>query len=268
MQHCMVVAQNMPSLSEEEQVMVGDEWAHYMEIEVKEEDLKLRVDYFWQKIFSAKDRCGDKFLVLPKMVKCALALCHSNADVERSLSVNKRVLTKGNVCMSEESINGLRSTKAAVQEYGHASKVPVTLEIVKSVQNSHRLYSQHLQEEQEKKRRKEREKEQSEAHKRKLQEIKEEQKRLHDRLDQLTSEYDSAKEAMQRAMQYIEEGGEKIKNALQVKDMMEVEAGYKLVEFGKNKQAETAEKMSKLMDERNKVEKELFKLKGSKKLKE
>ena len=32
----MVVARNMPNLSDEEQVMVGNEWAHYMEIEVRE----------------------------------------------------------------------------------------------------------------------------------------------------------------------------------------------------------------------------------------
>ena len=50
MQHCMVVAQNMPSLSEEEQITVGDEWAHYMEVEIKEEDLSLRVDHFWRKV--------------------------------------------------------------------------------------------------------------------------------------------------------------------------------------------------------------------------
>lgn len=198
MQHCMVVARNMPNLSDEEQVMVGDEWAHYMEIEVKEEDFNLRVDHFWHKIFCSRDSSGDKFVVLPKMVKCALALCHSNADVERSLSVNKRMLTKLNTGMSEESVNGLRSTKAAVQEYGHASKVPITLEMVKLVQNSYRLYSQHLREEQEKKKHKEREKEQAEAHKRKLSEMKQEEKRLHDRLDQLTSEHGATKEAMQR----------------------------------------------------------------------
>ena len=87
MQHCMVVAQNMPSLSEEEQITVGDEWAHYMKLEIKKEDL--RVDHFWRKVFGGIDSSGDKFVVLPKMVKCALALCHSNADVERSLSVNE-----------------------------------------------------------------------------------------------------------------------------------------------------------------------------------
>ena len=152
MQHCMVVARNMPNLSDEEQVMVSDEWAHYMEIEVKEEDFNLRVDHFWHKIFCSRYSSGDKFVVLPKMVKCALVLCHSNADVERSLSVNKRMLTKLNSGMSEESVNGLRSTKTVVQENGHASKVPpITLEMVKLVQKSYRLHSQHLIEEQKKK---------------------------------------------------------------------------------------------------------------------
>ena len=157
MQHCMVVAQNMPSLSEEEQITVGDEWAHYMEVEIKE-DLSLRVDHFWRKVFGGIDSSGDKFVVLLKMVKCALALCHSNADVERSLSVNKIMLTKMNTKMSEETINGLRSTKAAAQEYGHASKVPITLEMVKAVQNSYNLYSQHIREEQQRKKTKEKEK--------------------------------------------------------------------------------------------------------------
>ena len=104
-----------------------------MEVEIKEEDLS--VDHFWRKVFGGKDSSGHKFVVLPKMVKCTLALCHSNADVERSLSVNKRMLIKMNIRMSEETIIGLRSTKPAAQEYGHASKVPITLEMVRAVQN-------------------------------------------------------------------------------------------------------------------------------------
>ena len=97
--------QTMPSLSEEEQITVDDvEWAHYMEVEIKEGDLSLRVNHFW-------------------------------------------------------TINGLRSTKAAVQEYGHASKVQITLEIVKAVQNSYKLYSQHIREEQQRVKTKQKEKE-------------------------------------------------------------------------------------------------------------
>ena len=48
--------------------------------------------------------------------------------------------------------------------------------MVKLVQNSYRLYSKHLREEQEKNKHKEREKEQAEAHKRKLSEMKQEEK--------------------------------------------------------------------------------------------
>ena len=73
---------------------------------------------------------------------------------------------------------------------------------------------------------------------------------------------------MQRVKGYVEEGGAKIKNALAKQDMMEVEAGYKLVEFGKDKQSEAISKISRIMDERNKAERELFKLKGAKKVKE
>ena len=130
-----------------------------MEVEVEEEDLSLRFDHFWRKVFGGKDSSGDKFVVFPKMVKCTLALCHSNADIEKSLSINKRMLIKVNIRMSEETINGLRSTKAAAQEYGHASKVPITLEMVKAVQNSYKLYSQHIREEQQRKKTKEKEKE-------------------------------------------------------------------------------------------------------------
>ena len=66
-----------------------------------------------------------------------------------------------NTRMSKETINDLRSTKAAVQEHGHASKVPITLEMVKAVQNSYKLYSQHIREQQQRKKTKEKEKEQT-----------------------------------------------------------------------------------------------------------
>ena len=105
--------------------------------------------------------------------------------------------------------------------------------MVKAVQNSYNLYSQHIREEQQQKKTKEKEKE---AHKRTLDEMKQEEKRLHEKLEQLTSEHTAVEEAMQRAIGYVEEGGAKIKNALAKQDMMQVEAGYKLVEFGKDKQ--------------------------------
>ena len=63
-------------------------------MEQKQDEIGLRVYYFWHKIFCKIDDCGDHFEALCKVIKCAQTLVHSNADVERSLSINKRVVMK------------------------------------------------------------------------------------------------------------------------------------------------------------------------------
>ena len=65
-------------------------------------------------------------MILPKMVKCALALCHSNADIERSFHANKRMLTKQNMSLFGETIFWLRVIKPPVEECGGVNKVPIT----------------------------------------------------------------------------------------------------------------------------------------------
>ena len=213
------------------------------------------------------DATGEKFSVLPKMIKCALALCHSNADVERSLSINKKVVTKQNVSMKRETLTGLRSVKAAVQDCGGVDKVPITLDTVRVAENSYRMYDEHLKEEQAKKKQKEMEKQKCEAQKRKLEEIKAEEKNLNDRLKQLKEEDRKAKEAMDRAMGCIDEGGKKISEGLKSHNMMEVEAGQKLIEFGREKQMDAKKRLNETSEERDRIEAELFKIKDSKKLK-
>ena len=69
----------------------------------------LGIDHFLHKIFCKIDECGDHFETLAKKVKCSLVLDHSNADVERSLSINKRMLTKENTVMNDETLIGLRA---------------------------------------------------------------------------------------------------------------------------------------------------------------
>ena len=107
-----------------------------------------------------------------KMVKCALALCHLNADVERSVSVNKEMLMEQNVSMKDEPIIGLRATKAAVQDYGGVQNVPITLDMIKVVEKSHYLYTEHLRQEAAKKSTEEREKAKADAQRRKIKEKK------------------------------------------------------------------------------------------------
>ena len=56
--------------------------------------------------------------------------------------------------MKKETITGLQSVKAAVEEYGGPDKVPITLDTVKTAENSYHLYNEHLREEQAKERQK------------------------------------------------------------------------------------------------------------------
>ena len=93
LQYCKVIPREMPRIEDEDKVKVGDEWIRYQEMELRDEELELCVDHFWHRIISKIDECRDNFKALPKMVKCVLVLRHSNADVERSLSINKKMLT-------------------------------------------------------------------------------------------------------------------------------------------------------------------------------
>ena len=134
----------MRSVQPEKEVTAGNEWIRYQEFEVIGDDVKPRIDKFWHRIFSRTDASGDHFVILPKMVKCALALCNSNADVERLLRTNVRISEKQNISLSEDTIIGLRAIKADVDECGSMNKVPITLDLLKVVNNSHRIYMEHL----------------------------------------------------------------------------------------------------------------------------
>ena len=94
LQHCKVVASQMPSLQPMEEFTACDEWIRYQKLELTEDDFKLRVDHIWYKVFSKADPVGEQFAILPKMVKCALSLCHLNAYAESSLSIRIRMHTK------------------------------------------------------------------------------------------------------------------------------------------------------------------------------
>ena len=59
----------------------------------------------------------------------------------------------------------------------------------------------------------------------------------------------------------------KDKNYLEKNDMMKVEAGYKLNEFGKEKQSQAAKRMPHIMEERDGVKKDIFKFADIKKSK-
>ena len=127
LQYCKVLVQEMPSVAPEDEVKAGDGWVKYMDMDISQTDLKGRVDHFWKSIFKKAEIVDNPSVVLPKkMVKCALTLCHSNADAEGSLIVNKRMIMKQNVSIKAVTVVGLRAVKAAVQENGSLKDTEVT----------------------------------------------------------------------------------------------------------------------------------------------
>lgn len=94
-------------------VNIVDEWKVYqMEDDLEEKE---RVDYYWKEVISQKQEGGKpKYKFLPLLIKRALILPHGNADVERSLSVNKNVVTVDRPELGERTINAVRTVKVMV----------------------------------------------------------------------------------------------------------------------------------------------------------
>ena len=84
--------------------------------------------------------------------------------------------------------------------------------------------------------------------------MKTEEKRLNERLQRLIDEEKTVRNDMERAMSYNDEGGKKTSDGLKNKNMMEVEAGYKLVEFGRKKENEARKRLCESAEEREKVQ--------------
>ena len=55
-----------------------------------------------------------RYKVLPSVIKFALVLAQTNAESERSLSVNARIVTQERGSLSEKTIIGLHIVKEAV----------------------------------------------------------------------------------------------------------------------------------------------------------
>ena len=101
LQKIRLVGSQLPCVKPEGVILLTDEWRMYAETDIPEEWIQqedgsvVRVDHYWHKVLQLKTPLGKRnFDVLAKTIKCALSLSHGNADNERSLSVNKKTLTK------------------------------------------------------------------------------------------------------------------------------------------------------------------------------
>ena len=68
-------------------------------------------------------------------------MAHGNADIERDFSTNAFLVTPAKASFSPASIVALRTTKDALSSVdSNVLRVPITLELLRHVQNAHICY--------------------------------------------------------------------------------------------------------------------------------
>ena len=78
------------------------------------------------------------------MIKSALVLAQTNAESERSLSVNTRIVTQERASLGEKKIVGLHVLKDAVRCFDPVSnqpeRIPIRQDLKQSVKLAHSAY--------------------------------------------------------------------------------------------------------------------------------
>ena len=137
----------LPNIANENVTKAGDAWNIYREENVEddvvydEDSMLKRVDMYWNDILNRKTAAVIlRYPALKNVVTSCLCLVHGNADVEISLSINKKILTPERTLMYDATLNSLRLTRDAVSLYGNATSVLITRKMITFVQGPYTKY--------------------------------------------------------------------------------------------------------------------------------
>jgi len=102
-------------------------------------------------VFKLKTSSGNtKYPHLTNVVKAALVLPHGNADVERGVSVNNRVVTAERNKLGEVTINVIRATKDMVKfsdpQQQKPENVPINNKILSAARSAYSVCQRKLEE--------------------------------------------------------------------------------------------------------------------------
>lgn len=231
------IARSIPQMNIPDDIdRINAEWLLYQNENIPDEwfeniDGYHSIDYYWKNIFTLKTNNGtEKFHSLAKLVKCALALSHGNADIERGFSENAFLLTDDRSLLSNGSINGLRATRDGIKFFGNDKphEVPITKDLLNSIRNAHSRYCYDL------------EKQKQDLLNKKI--FQDEQKTKNLSIEKKTLLYDEQKylhENLTNIQQLFDEGTERLAKAISSKDFNEIETAQLLIEGGNKRLAAT-----------------------------
>ena len=259
------IALKVPQIIPASQVaQVTDEWKLYSLQEIPEswsydrDGIEVKIDIYWNKVLQTRKQDGSKkYDTLAKLVKAILCLAHGNAEVERSLSENKKLLTKERTLLSDSSINGLRTVKDAVRVSGGVvSEMPVTKVLVRFGQLAHNKYKRRIEEEAAEEQVIKKARMVKEAERKELceaaQKFETEKKSLQDKERTFADEDKTLANDLKASEKLFEEANTRLKKAIKDKNFDEAGIAQGLIEVAKNKMNGIRHEMDK--NRKNKAE--------------
>ena len=198
-------------------------------------------------------------------MKCALTLSHGNADNERSVSVNKKTLTKERASLSTTTLNGLRATEDGIKSMNGLCNISVTKAMLCCVKDSHKAYLEHMEIERKKEVKTSTSREVKEMKKKQEEEIRKVEK-LKSSVKELNDRESRAEQMLQSASGFLQEGDRRMAKGLAKKDMDEIEAAQKIIQLAYEKQKKAQDELHTVHQEKRKLTDKLGE-KASKKVK-
>ena len=252
--------------------LIQDEWRVYcVDEDVSLLDANQRVDHFWHCVFSLKSADGSpRFSVIPAVVKSGLILAQMNAESERSLSINARIVTDERSHLGEKTIVGLRAVKDAVRfsdpKQHRPEKIAMSDALVVAVKSAHSHYKQRVEEEKEAEQKKmaERAKKDEEEARRKEEQRKmnEETRTLREKEEILNEKEKEAMQEMETANELLADGTAKLQLAVtsSICDTQKAKVAYIMIETAKVNQERARKKLDAVREKQRQILKKQHRL--------
>ena len=200
------------------------------------------------------------------MVRASLSLSHGNADVERSFSVNKNVVTAERVRLGQDTLCALRLVKEAIRINGggQVSGIVITQRMLQLARSAYSVYKEHL----EKQRAEEASKRMAakQEHDKRMEEqrleknaerMNQEKKEAKNKLVQLHKELDIKQTEQNNALKAAEgilvDAEKRLSEAVKAGDMCLVSVASGLLEVGRKRVAEANRELTSIAATRKKM---------------
>ena len=202
------------------------------------------------------------------MIKSALVLAQTNAESERSLSINARIVTQERASLGEKTIVGLHVLKDAVRFFDPVSnqpeRIPITQDLKQSVKLAHSAYKECLEAEkrEEAKRIEEaqKQKEMTEKEKREKERLIEKKESLAKTEEDLNEQESKARQELEAADELLNDATSKLQDALSSTTLSKnsVTVAKMMLETAKTKHKEALEQLDKIRKKQKTVDKKLM----------